>query len=199
MDNTTLKSLLHEYEQKRLKAEQLLEKNKKELYSKYPRLNEIEEEITMLSLNKVKLILAFDSDKVNDINSQIEKLQNEKKNIMNNANISANSFFPSYDCSLCNDTGYVHNGYKTTMCNCLKQKIFDIEYNKSNIGNVEYENFSSFSFDYYSDEINFEKYGLSISPKENMKKIKEIANSFICNFNSPSEKNLLFTGNTRIG
>lgn len=199
MDNTTLKSLLHEYEQKRLKAEQVLEKNKNTLYDKYPRLREIEKEINLLSLNKVKLILALDNNKANEINSKIEELQDEKKNIMNKAHISENSFLPIYECSLCNDTGYINNGYKTIMCNCLKQKIFNIEYNKSNIGNVEYENFSSFSFDYYSDEVNPEKYGLPISPKENMKTIEKIAKSFIRNFNNPNEKNLLFTGNTRIG
>ena len=85
------------------------------------------------------------------------------------------------------------------MCNCLKQKIFNIEYNKSNIGNIEFENFSSFSLNYYSDEINVEKYGLNISPRENIKTIKKISENFIKNFENPSEKNLLFTGNTGLG
>ena len=50
MDNSTLKSLLQEYEQKRLNANLNLEKRKKELYEKYPRLAEIENKINLLSI-----------------------------------------------------------------------------------------------------------------------------------------------------
>ena len=82
------------------------------------------------------------------------------------------------------------------MCNCLKQKIFDIDYNKSNIGNIENENFNSFSLKYYSKEVNPEKFGLDISPLDNIKRIKEIVDNFINNFENPEEKNLLFTGDT---
>jgi DNA replication protein DnaC len=81
----------------------------------------------------------------------------------------------------------------------LKQKIFDLEYNKSNIGNLEKENFSTFSLDKYSDEKNYEKYHANISPKENIKNIKKICENFINNFDDPNEKNLLFTGNTGLG
>ena len=196
MDNSTLKSLLHEYEQKRIKANLLSEQTKNNLYKKYPRLEEIEKSINSLSLNKIKSILSSNYNNTNNIDSDIKMLQAEKEQILKKANISISSLSPIYECNLCNDTGYINNGYKTIMCNCLKQKIFDIEYNKSNIGNIEYENFSSFSLDFYSDEINPSKYGLEISPKENIKKIKNISENFIKNFNNPNEKNLLFTGDT---
>lgn len=199
MDSSTLKSLLLEYEQKRIRANKIAEKNKQELYIKYPRLEEIDNRINLLSINKIKLILSATNNKITDIENEIKDLKNEKKRILNSANVSENDLLPAYECAVCNDTGYVHNDYKTTMCNCLKQKIFNIEYNKSNIGNVEYENFSSFSIDYYSDEVNPTKYGLNISPKENIKKIKKISENFINNFNNPNEKNLLFTGNTGLG
>ena len=82
------------------------------------------------------------------------------------------------------------------MCNCLKQKIFNIEYNKSNIGNIEKENFNTFNELLYSNEI--EK-NLNISPRENIKIIKKISENFIKNFDNPNEKNLLFTGNIGLG
>ena len=85
---------------------------------------------------------------------------------------------------------------KSVMCSCLKQKIYNIEYNKSNIGNLEKENFNSFDINKYSNEINFEKYKSDISPKQNMLIIKDICMKFIKNFDNPDEKNLLFTGNT---
>ncbi len=199
MDNSTLKVLLQEYEQKRIKANLIAEQNKNNLYKNYPRLEEIENEINKLSIDKIKSILSSNTNELNKFDLKIQELQTEKEKIFKNANISANSLLPHYECKLCNDTGYISNGYKSVMCNCLKQKIFNIEYNKSNIGNIEFENFSSFSLNYYSDEINVEKYGLNISPRENIKTIKKISENFIKNFENPSEKNLLFTGNTGLG
>ncbi len=35
-------------------------------------------------------------------------------------------------------------GSNSIMCNCLKQKIFDLEYNKSNIYNIKNQKFSEF-------------------------------------------------------
>ena len=74
-----------------------------------------------------------------------------------------------------------------------------MEYNKCNIGNLESENFSTFSLDYYSDEVNPEKYGIPISPRENVKRIKDLSINFINNFDNPKQKNLLFTGDTGLG
>lgn len=196
MDNNTLKSLLQEYEQKRINANLRAENYKIEVYSKYPRLKEIEDEINILSINKIKLILSPDSKNNKDITAKINKLKQEKKEILKSANISEKSLQPIYECEFCKDTGYINDNNKSIMCNCLKQKIFDIDYNKSNIGNIENENFNSFSLKYYSKEVNPEKFGLDISPLDNIKKIKEIVDDFINNFENPEEKNLLFTGDT---
>ena len=85
------------------------------------------------------------------------------------------------------------------MCSCLKQKIFDIAYNKSNMGNLERENFSNFNIRTFSDKSDKEKYKSEISPRENMKIIREKAELFISNFDNPEEKNLIFIGNTGVG
>lgn len=199
MDNSTLKILLQNYEQKRIHANLIAEKKKNDLFKKYPKLEEIENEINKLSINKIKSILSSDKNNLNNYENKIKDLQIEKEKILKENNIPKNYLLPNYECNLCNDTGYIKNGNKTVMCNCLKQKIFNIEYNKSNIGNIKCENFSSFSYDYYSNEINVEKYGLNISPRENMKNIKNISENFINNFDNPNEKNLLFTGDTGLG
>ena len=195
MDNSTLKSLLQEYEQKRIKANLISEQNKKELYIKYPRLEEIENKINLLSIKKIKDILSSNKNDIQITEQSIKKLQEEKEKILEEKNIT--NLSPVYECKFCNDTGYINKNGKTIMCHCLKQKLFNMEYNKSNIGNIENENYSTFSSKYYSDEINESKYGLKISPRENIEKIKKISENFINNFDNPEEKNLLFTGDTR--
>ena len=83
------------------------------------------------------------------------------------------------------------------MCNCLKQKLFDLEFNKSNIYNLKKYNFENFLLTYYSNVVDKNKYKSNFSPRENIENIKKIAMNFINNFDDPNTKNLLFTGNTR--
>ena len=199
MDNSTLNSLLHDYEQKRIKANILLEDRKKELYSKYPELSDIENEINLLSLKKINLILSSNLSEIEEINSKIENLKDKKNKLLKQYNINDNFLQPIYECNKCKDTGYIIKNDKSIMCSCLKQRLFNLEYNKCNIGNLDSENFSTFSLEYYSDEINAEKYGLPISPRENVKRIKELSINFINNFDDPKQKNLLFTGDTGLG
>ena len=72
-------------------------------------------------------------------------------------------------------------------------------YNKSNLSNLQKENFENFNFNRFSDEVNIQKYNMNISPRENIKNIKMASENFIKNFNNPETKNLFFTGNTGLG
>ena len=66
---------------------------------------------------------------------------------------------PFYECKICNDTGFVtDNNYNTTMCNCLKQKLLDVSINKSNMYNLNKENFDNFNELIFSDEVDLSKY-----------------------------------------
>ena len=98
-----------------------------------------------------------------------------------------------YKCNKCKDTGFIDN----EKCNCLKQAIADMIYSGSNIKSVlDRENFSTFSFKYYSDDYIDETIGLS--PLSNMQKIVAGCKSFIRHFDEKHE-NLLFLGNTGVG
>lgn len=200
MASSTLKLLLKECEQKKIRAEIDLEERKKDLYLKIPELQEIDDEINSSALQTMKLLLNKNSNEILDnLNNKINSLKIEKEKILEKNNIPVNFFKPNYECLVCNDTGYIFENNKSHLCNCVKQKMFDIEFNKSNICNITKENFSTFNFDVYSDEINLEKYKEKISPRENILKIKQITDKFINNFDDPNEKNLLFTGNTGLG
>lgn len=202
MDQFILKSLLFEYEKKRNYAEILAEDKKRELYQKYSKLQELDDLLTSLAISTTKnlIINSNNQDLLENLQQQIENLKKEKKKLLNSIGLSEDYFLPKYECTNCNDTGYITNpDYTTHMCNCLKQKIYDMEYNKSNIYHLEKQNFEQFSNLLYSDEINEEKYHSKISPRKNIELIKNICNQFISNFDDPNEKNLLFTGSTGLG
>ncbi|MCI8352789.1 MAG: ATP-binding protein [Clostridia bacterium] len=201
MSNSTLKTLLKDYEQKRMNAILDLDNRKTDLYASNKRLEEIEMELNSFALNTAKSILFANNEtnSVNNLKEKIDNLKKEKEMILNNLNIGKDFFKPRFECDLCEDTGYVRNGYNFNLCSCIKQKLFDIEYNKSNISNLKNDTFTNFNIDLYADKINEELYSSNISPRDNIKNIKNIALNFIDNFEDDSEKNLLFLGNTGLG
>ena len=201
MSNSTLKNLLKDYEKKRMDAILDLDNRKSALYASNKRLEEIELELNSFALNTAKAILSanVETNCVDNLKEKIHNLKKEKESILNNLNIGEDFFKPNFECNLCEDTGYIKNGYNFNLCSCIKQKLFDIEYNKSNITNLKNNIFSNFNIDLYSNKINEDLYSSNISPRDNIKNIKEIAFNFIDNFENDSEKNLLFLGNTGLG
>lgn len=197
MANEVLNSILKEYEQKKLKAEIEAERKKEELYKSFPQLNKIEEKINFLSLSIAKNILLKNNSVLDALEKKMETLKYEKSSILQNLKLSVNELKPYYECPICNDTGYITNdNYETKMCNCLKQKLLDASFNKSNISNLDKENFDTFNENLYTDEIDLAKYRFNISPRTNIKNIKQKCIEFVKNFDIPSAKNLLFSGNT---
>ena len=68
-----------------------------------------------------------------------------------------------------------------------------------NTYNIRNTSFNNFSLSKYSNKIDKDRYNSDISPRENIKIIKEVVDNFIKNFDDPNEKNLLFVGNTGLG
>lgn len=197
MSNEVLNSLLKEYEQKKLRAELDLEKRKEELYQKIPQLQQIEDELNNFAISTSRNILLHNVSSLAELNQKAEELKYKKLCILQNAGLPSNYLTPDYECSICHDTGYLKNDhYKTEMCNCLKQRLLDYSFHRSNMTNLNKENFSTFRETLFSDEIDVAKYRFNISPRENMKNIKKKCIEFVENFDDPHSKNLLFSGNT---
>ena len=183
-----------------LTASYEVQKEKENLYTEFPELEEIDKKLSSLAFSSmIELTKNNDKKIIENLNSNIEALKKEKEKILNSIGERAKKIIPNYECKKCNDTGYILNGNSTEMCSCLKQKIYDIEYNKSNMSNLEKQNFNNFNLNFYSDEINKQKYNSDISPRENIKLIKNICDKFINNFDNTEQRNLLFTGNTGLG
>ena len=162
MSNEILNSLLKQYEQKKINAELDLEKRKELLYEKEPHLREIEDSLNKLAINTSKNILKTGSSSLEELNKKISKFKEEKSKILKNLNLPDNYLTPHYECIVCNDTGYIMDkNYNTQMCNCLKQKLLNYSFNKSNMSNLNKENFNTFNEKLFSDEVDLSKYKLA--------------------------------------
>ena len=199
MENVSLKDYLKLYEQKRSTALARAEEKKRAIYAKYPELEALDIKIASSSISSIKNILQSGSKTVADVEKSVSDIKTSRSAFMKEHGISEEDFEPVYDCVKCNDTGFIKTADGTDLCSCIKQKIFDDNFNKSNIYDLKNHRFENFKLDYYSTESNPEAYGTSTSPRDNMLKIKAVAENFIKNFDDPETKNLLFCGSTGLG
>lgn len=197
MANEILNSLLKEYEQKKIKAELDAENRKNQLYKLIPNLEKIDDQLNSYAINTAKYLMNNSSDEqaLTELKLKISNLKKEKESILIQNGYSLDYIKPFYECNMCKDTGFVtDSNYKTVMCNCLKQKLLNISFNKSNISNLKNENFSNFNELLFSDEVDLAKYGFNISPRKNILNIKNKCIEFVENFDNTNYKNLLFAG-----
>ena len=200
MNNSILNDLLKQYEKTRLNNMHDLENRKKELYLSNPKLQEIDEKLSSLSINTAKSILQNNSaESLSTLKENISKLKQEKEKLLKSLGLSLEYLEPFYNCNLCKDTGYILNNGKTSMCSCLKQKIYNIEYNQKNENTIKNQTFDNFNINLFSNEVNEKKYNSKISPRENITDIKNAAINFINNFDDENTKNLIFSGGTGLG
>lgn len=184
-----------ELENRRFKAEREYAARKEEIFAKFPRIKEIENE---LSNTYSKVARAVFTDKP-DARKQLEqikqnslKLQVEQKQILINGNYPADYLTVKYHCRDCKDTGYIDG----KMCSCMKTLLRETAYQKLNSSSpLSLSDFSSFSLDYYSDAPLADK---NFSPRSRMSQIFEYCKKYAENFTANS-KSLLFQGEPGLG
>lgn len=187
--------LKSEYAKKQKLAHDKLMQHKKEIYSQIPRIEEIDNEIMLLGVKYNKEIL-LNGKKNNDADNIMEKiytLEKEKSDILYNNGYGEDYLKIKYKCSLCNDTGFINTGAGAVRCSCYKQKLINYLYTQSNLKITESENFDNFNYEYYSNTID-KKYGINVSPRDNITMIESRCRKFIKNFESAEEKSLYFCG-----
>ncbi len=197
--NNNLKSLLIEYDQKRSNAINKANLKKEEFYSKHSDVEKIDNEIKQLSIDAIKFSLLNDKEKLKSINKEIQNAQVKRNNLVEKYGANLKDFNPQFECKKCKDTGYVSTESGNELCSCIKQKLYNLSFNESNIYNLKNQCFDNFDLNVYSNKVDKEKYNSSISPRENINRILKSCHNFIDNFDDAKENNLLFCGNTGLG
>lgn len=191
---SNLKSIMKEYENLRDKHKKELEHRKNTLYSKLPRLREIEEELVKLSIDITKAILnnSKNSQELLEIlHKRQMDLKAERVEILLESKYPRDYLELRYQCKNCKDTGYIDS----KKCSCLVQREIEQLYQQSNMSSsFKKENFDMFRLDLYSDESEDGR----VSPRENMKNIYMTCINYVRNFDA-HDKNLFFIGKPGLG
>lgn len=196
MNGAVLNQIRAEYDRKKLKALSDVENRKKKIYEAFPEIDEIDKEIALSGIKLSKLILLRPDnleDETAKIKSKLESLKEKKAKLFQENKIPKNYFDVKYECSMCNDTGFLENGEK---CRCYKQSIIESLYNMSNIKYMlNKENFNTFNINTFSnDKFRDEE----VTPRQNMYKILTTCEDFCANFNKINTS-MLFYGGTGLG
>lgn len=197
MYSQIIKEITLEYDRLRNNEEKKQGLRKRQVYKKLPEVEKIDEDIFKVGLNMSKYIIGNPGNAEKNVKrakEQIEKLKMEKAFLLTESNIPLDYMDLKFNCEKCKDKGYLDSG---DQCICLRQKLVSRAYEMSNLDSVlAKENFQTFDMDVFPDE-SFENEVLT--PKDNMKDILGIAESFIDNFDKNNGDNLLFYGTTGLG
>ena len=192
------RDVMRTYEASRVQAEALKAERRTSLYSRLPRLEEIDNALLSIGVNLTKLALSNDNTAIQQVRTSANTLQQEKAAILTANGIPQDYLTNVYNCKSCEDTGYLpaQPGQLPQRCACLKQKLVEAYYSLSNIkGVLEEENFDTYDYRCFSPNI-IESEGLS--PLINMQAVYRVATEFVQDFDTKFA-NLLLYGRTGLG
>ncbi len=187
------KEVLREYDALRTQKAAELRERREAIYTKLPRLEEIERELSLLGVSTAKLVLMQPESReaaLAELQEKQQALITERNELMAQNCLSPSLLKVEYVCETCQDTGYVGD----TQCACMKHKLMDRLYDQSNVRDIiKTENFDTFDLRLFSDQVVAEE---GISPKGNAQKNLRTAMAFAEDFTGG---NLLLYGDSGTG
>lgn len=193
LSNSQYDCLMREYSRKQARNQQIVSSRREELYRQIPDLKQIDEEVASSSCKTAALMLDGDGEAYSRLRQQISQLHDRRTALMKAAGYAADYLEPPYDCADCRDSGFV-NGKK---CHCFTQAAINLVYTQSHLSEIlKRENFDTFSFDYYSDEITDPATGITSleAARRAFEETRQFAKCF-----AAQRGNLLLYGNTGVG
>ena len=197
LTNTQYDQIMRTYEKRQLDRQQLIDERKKELARLDPEFTKIDSRIARSRVATAKQLLSGGTSAQEHLHKKIQHLRQQRTDLLNEYGYPENYLQPAYACPDCQDTGYINN----QRCHCLKQASIDLVYTQSNLRNIlQTENFSNFSFDYYSDSKDMIDPATQYTPLEAAQNAVAQCRNFIRSFEKPDDfQNLLIFGDTGIG
>ncbi len=203
MNPETYKEIERQYIIKKQTSENEAKFRKRQLEKDLPEYAKLEKEKSKIAIDFAREILSQKGVEKEiaeeNMKLKIEEMQNKIDKLLKKSGYDKDYLTPQYECKLCDDTGRMLIKGEEKHCKCFIQKLVNKTYKQYNILKIEEENFNTFDIGYYSDKKNKVKYKSECSPRENIEKIKTIAQKFCDNIHDKNQKSLLFVGNTGTG
>ncbi len=178
-----------EYETKKRNAIADAEQRTANIHLQYPDIKEIDEKLRMTGVNIMQEAMKGREglkERLQNLQNENTSLQEERKKLLSRHNLPLDITDVKYECTECNDTGYVG----INMCKCFKAKLAKEAFETSGLGSLlKDQSFDTFDLSFYLDDRqNYDKMKMYVE------KCKLYAESFDNN-----SGNLVFLGATGLG
>ena len=178
---------------RRQNAVQQADKKREEIYSKLPRVREIERELAQTGYRAAKAVVQGEDTreqllKLRDANM---RLQNELQLLLVKNGYTTADLEEKYRCMMCSDKGYIDG----RMCDCMKLLLRDIAFRELNeLSPLAPSSFDTFSLDHYSNDPDEN----GKIPRKRMENILQFCKNYADNFTVHSES-IYMEGATGLG
>ena len=184
------------YDLRQLNNQHAYDLRKQEVYRCVPALETLDKEQVSSSIQRMKAAITKKGPNLAAYSDNKTDYAAKRKELLTNAGFPADYLEMQYHCPLCCDTGYA-DGKK---CKCFKAAFINLLYGDSALRSaLDTENFDTFSYEYYADDVRDSLTGLT--PYQNIQNAVSTAKEFVADFDqSDTEcRNLLICGNTGVG
>jgi len=167
------------------------------LYADYPRIEEIDREISTLAITSAKKVLEeriSPEEAAEFVKIEADRLRAERASILLSNN--ATEYIPKYNCEKCNDTGFSSDGKK---CGCFIKKLqamMALPGERGDMSPIKDCTFENYTTEYYPKETDPD---LGCSPYSIMNMIYSNCLKFANEFSGNNSGNLLMCGKSGLG
>lgn len=187
------KRIREDYATKCFRAQEEADVRRMELYASIPELQSFDARLSNFGLRIMQAAIDGENavDRLKDLRAENERILRERAELLVHNGFPADYSDPKYECTQCNDTGYV--GIR--MCSCMRRALVEAGMQSSGmLSLLQRQSFENFSLDYYRDG----ERSAVVMP-QNYENLYQYAHEFSMEEGTKPPSSLLFLGGTGLG
>ncbi|HUM82219.1 MAG TPA: ATP-binding protein [Lachnospiraceae bacterium] len=193
LQNSQYDSIMRKYDETRERHRQALDRRTQEVYEKLPEVKSLDDAVASESVAFARRRIADPALPMDGLLKRLDGIAAKRMEILRKYGYPPDYLEMHYDCPICRDTGFAEG----KPCVCFRKAVISLLYDNYGLdGILLKENFSRFSFDWYSDKIKNEATGKTA--REMAQEAYMRAKAFTPAIGS-EDNNLLIYGNTGVG
>ncbi|MDL2289061.1 ATP-binding protein, partial [Oscillospiraceae bacterium OttesenSCG-928-F05] len=194
-DRKVLDSVTDAFSTRRLRRQIERQRRREEMYTKEPRIQAIDAEISSATIAIVRSTLVGTANplpRLEALREQTWALREERSRLLEKHGKSRHYLDDVPDCEHCDDTGFLPSG----PCACLIAAYAEAQKQALELLlPVETQTFDTFDLNFYSRSVNS---AWGMSPRENIERVADVCKEFAYHFGALSG-NLFLSGGTGLG
>ncbi|MBR1861592.1 MAG: ATP-binding protein [Lachnospiraceae bacterium] len=155
LTNEQYDSIMREYDEIRNRNARLTAEKTDRIYAKYPELKAWENRAVTLKIQKTRLQMdGAPKERLEELEDEATMLLVNRVALLESTGLTEEDFEPVCDCKECKDTGYVYDADgNRKKCKCFRKREIEILYDQSGIRELlKRENFSKLSYENHTGE-----------------------------------------------